>query len=202
MTPPGLYRLKPISQRIVEPLAAGLARRGVSPDLLSAAAIPVAALGGLALAVSGSVPLLLLAVPLLAGARIVLNLLDGMVARATGRTHPMGEIWNELGDRACDALFIGGLAFAPGVEPRLVLAALAAALLASYAGISARAAGGTRQYGGIMSKPGRMIVLGIAAPAAYVSGQSAWLQAGAAAILIGGLVTLIQRLRAARRELD
>ena len=202
MSPPGLYRLKPFSQLIVEPIAAGLARRGVSPDLLSALALPVAAAGGLCIGLSGSVPALLLAVPVLAAARIVLNLLDGMVARSTGQAHPMGEMWNELGDRACDVFFIGGLAFAPGVEPRLVLGGLAAALLASYAGITARAAGGTRQYTGVMSKPGRMIVLGVAAPLAFLTGSATWLQVAAGAILLGGLVTLAQRVMAAGRELD
>jgi phosphatidylglycerophosphate synthase len=200
----GLYRLKPASQRLVEPLADALAARRVSPDVLSLVAILVAALGGACLARSPSVPGLLLVVPVAAAIRLVLNLLDGMVARrlaAGGPGRPIGELWNELGDRLGDLLFIGGLALVPDVGPWLGLSAVIAALLASYAGITARAAGGRRQYGGVMSKPGRMIVLAVAAPLAFLSGDARWLVGAATVLLVGGLLTLVQRLRTAAVEL-
>jgi phosphatidylglycerophosphate synthase len=198
----GLYGLKPASQRLVRPLEDFLVARGVSPDAITAAAIVASAAGGSCLAVAGQSPALLLAVPLLAAARLVLNILDGTVARRTGRARAVGELWNELGDRVADVLFIGGLAFHPSVEPRLALAAVIAAILASYAGVTARAAGGRRQYGGVMSKPGRMIVLAVAAPAAYITGDGRLLAAAAALILIGSLTTLVQRVATARAELD
>ena len=198
----GLYRLKPASQAVVRPLERLAVRTGISADALTLLAVPVAALGGACLALSGPAPWLLLAVPLLAALRLILNLLDGMVARSTGSTHPMGEVWNELGDRLADVLFIGGLAFVPGVDPRLAMSAVVAALLASYAGITSRAAGATRQYGGVMSKPGRMVALGVAAPVAFVTGDSTWLIIAAVVICIGSLVTLAQRVLAARAELE
>ncbi len=197
----GLYGLKPASQRLVRPFEDLLVARGVSPDSITAAATVVSAVGGICLGLAGQAPALLLAVPLLAAARLVLNILDGSVARRTGRARPIGELWNELGDRFADVLFIGGLAFHPAVEPRLALAAVIAAVLASYAGITARAAGGRRQYGGIMSKPGRMIVLAVAAPTAYITGDGRVLAAAAGLILIGSVATLVQRVAAARVEL-
>jgi CDP-diacylglycerol--glycerol-3-phosphate 3-phosphatidyltransferase len=202
MTNRGLYRLKPASQAVVRPLERMVVRSGVSADALTWLAVPVAALGGASLALSDSTPWLLLAVPFLAIARLTLNLLDGMVARSTGSMHPMGEMWNELGDRLADALFIGGLAFVGGVDPRLALGAVIAALLASYAGITSRAAGASRQYGGVMSKPGRMIVLGIAAPITFATGDTAGLAVAAVVILVGSVITLGQRIVAARRELE
>lgn len=198
----GLYRLKPASQAVVRPLERLAIRSGLSADALTFLAVPVAALGGACLAASGSVPWLLLAVPALAAVRLTLNLLDGMVARTTGSMHPMGEVWNELGDRAADALFIGGLAFAPEVDGRLVVATVAAALLSSYAGITSRAAGASRQYGGVMSKPGRMVTLGIAAPLAFITGEWVWLTVAAIVILVGSLITLGQRVVAAKAELE
>jgi CDP-diacylglycerol--glycerol-3-phosphate 3-phosphatidyltransferase len=198
----GLYGLKPASQRLVRPLEDLLVARGASPDAITGAAIVTAAAGGACLALAGQAPGLLLIVPVLAAVRLVLNILDGTVARRTGRSRPVGELWNELGDRAADVLFIGGLAFNPSVEPRLVLGAVIAALLASYAGITARAAGGRRQYGGIMSKPGRMIVLAVAAPVAYVAGDGRVLAGAAGLILIGSLLTLVQRIVTARAELE
>jgi len=198
----GLYGLKPASQRLVRPLEDLLVARGVTPDAITGMAIVVSAAGGVCLAFSGQAPALLLAVPVLAATRLVLNLLDGSVARRTGQARPVGELWNELGDRVADVLFIGGLAFHPAVEPRLALGAVIAAVLASYVGITARAAGGRRQYGGVMSKPGRMIVLAIAAPAAYLAGEGRMLAAAAGIILIGSLATLVQRMSTARVELD
>lgn len=198
----GLYRLKPASQALVRPLERLAVRTGISADTLTLLAVPVAAFGGACLALSAAIPWLLLAVPVLAALRLVLNLLDGMVARSTGSTHPMGEVWNELGDRLADVLFIGGLAFVPGVDPRLALGAVAAALLASYAGITSRAAGAARQYGGLMSKPGRMVALGLAAPLAFVAGDPVWLVIAAVVICVGSLITLGQRVGAARAELE
>jgi CDP-diacylglycerol--glycerol-3-phosphate 3-phosphatidyltransferase len=197
----GLYRLKPASQRLVRPLEDLAVARGLTPDALTLLALPVSLFGGLALASWLAFPLGLLAVPLLAGTRLVLNLLDGLVARRTGSARPLGEVWNELGDRACDVLFIGGLALAPGVDPRLGAAAVIGALLASYSGLAAKAAGGTRQYGGIMSKPGRMSVLAIAAPLTWATTDPVWLTVAAAAVAIGALLTLLQRIRATAAEL-
>ena len=198
----GLYRLKPASQRLVEPLADALAARRVSPDAISASAVVVAAIGGACLAVSTAVPALLLVVPVLAGARLILNLLDGMVARRTGTARPMGEVWNEVGDRVGDLLFIGALAVVPAVGPALGLAAAIAALLASFVGLAVRAAGGRRLYGGVLSKPGRMFVLAVAAPLAFILGDSRVLAAGAAILLVGGVVTLLQRLLTATHEFE
>jgi CDP-diacylglycerol--glycerol-3-phosphate 3-phosphatidyltransferase len=161
--------------------------------------VPVAALGGLCLALSEALPMALLLVPVLAAVRLVLNLIDGQVARHTGTTHPWGEMLNELGDRIADVLFIGGLAFVPEVGPLLALAAVVAALLASYAGVVSRATGAPRGYGGVMSKPGRMIVLAVAAPLAFILAQDWPLTVAAWLILAGSLITLAQRLRTARR---
>ena len=196
--PAGLYRVKPAAQRLVWPLVDASVKHGVSADALTIAAIPLAALGGLCLALSDSMPVLLLVVPLLAATRLILNLIDGQVARETGTAHPMGELLNELGDRVSDLLFIGGLAFVATVGPTLALAAVVAALLSSYTGVAAKAAGVPRQYGGIMSKPGRMITLSVAAPLAFIVADGWPLLAAAWVILVGALITLVQRLLAAR----
>lgn len=199
--PAGLYGLKPEVQRALRPLVMGLVARRVSADALTLAAIPVAAIGGICLALAEWAPGLLLAVPFLAALRLVLNLLDGQVARATGTSHPLGELLNEVGDRVADVLFIGGLAFVTAVGPMLGLAAVVAALLASYMGITARAVGAGRQYGGPMSKPGRMLVLAAAAPISFVTASTWPLLVAAVIILVGSLLTLIQRLMASRRAM-
>jgi CDP-diacylglycerol--glycerol-3-phosphate 3-phosphatidyltransferase len=162
----------------------------------------LAAAGGACLATAHELPLLLGAVPVFAAARLILNLLDGQVARRTGSARPMGEVWNETGDRVADVLFIGGLAFVPAVGALLALSAAIAAVLSSYVGITAKAAGAPRQYGGVMSKPGRMITLAVAAPLALIAKDDAWLALAAAIILVGSVLTLVSRLRASARVLQ
>ncbi len=196
--PAGLYRIKPEVQRLLHPVVGVLVSRGVSADALTLAAIPVAALGGLCLAFFDDAPVLAILVPFLAATRLVLNLLDGQVARQAGTASASGEVLNELSDRVGDVLFIGGLAFVADVGPALALSAVIAALLASYAGVTAKAIGVRRQYGGIMSKPGRMIALAVAAPLAFVIDSSGPLVAAAWLILVGASVTLVQRLLAIR----
>ncbi|MFV2062494.1 MAG: CDP-alcohol phosphatidyltransferase family protein [Chloroflexota bacterium] len=173
----------------------------MSADAVTLAAIPVAALGGLLLALSDSMPLLLLIAPFVAALRLMLNLLDGLVARRTGTAHPMGELLNELADRVSDTFFIGGLAFVAAVGPLLALAAVIAALLASYVGITARALGAPRQYGGVMSKPGRMIAISIAAPLSFVMAAPWPLLVATWIILLGSLLTLAQRIVSTRNAL-
>jgi CDP-diacylglycerol--glycerol-3-phosphate 3-phosphatidyltransferase len=194
--------MKPAWQRLLQPLADRLVARNVSADLLTALALLTAGVAGACLAVSDALPALLLLVPVLAAIRLVLNLLDGQVARGSGTARPMGEVWNELGDRVADVLMIGALAFVTAVGPLMAGAATVAALLASYAGITSRAVGAPRQYGGLMSKPGRMIALAVAAPLALLLAQDWPLTLAALAIAAGALVTLIQRLLATRRDLS
>jgi len=185
----------------LDPMIERLAAAGVSPDSVTLAAIPVAVLAGGLLLVSASVPLLLLAVPILAALRLVLNLLDGALARRTGRSHARGELLNELGDRICDIAFLAPVALLPGASPVIVLAGVLGAVLASYVGITTRAAGGERIYRGILSKPGRMALISVAAIAALAAGQMAWTVFGPV-LLIGTALTLLERLVVAFRQLE
>lgn len=199
-----LYRLKPASLRAVEPLIAFCVRHGVTPDTLTLLAVPVSALGAASIGASAAVPGLLLFVPVIAAARLVLNLLDGAVARRTDASHPRGELYNELGDRVGDVLLLGAPALLPGVEGRAVLLGVVLALLASYVGITARAAGGTRLYHGILAKPGRMVLLAVAAPASLLAGAAngpvVW-NGYAVILVVGAGLTFGVRWRTALRDL-
>jgi CDP-diacylglycerol--glycerol-3-phosphate 3-phosphatidyltransferase len=187
-----LGRLGPLVERLV--------RAGISADTLTLAALPVAGVAAVCLALSPNAPGLLLAVPVLAGLRILLNLLDGAVARQSGSGHPRGELLNELGDRLADVGFLAPVAILPGASPTLVLLGVTVGILASYVGVTARAAGGERIYRGILSKPGRMALLSIAALAAFVAGEVAWAWFGPL-LLLGTTLTLLERTVIAVRRL-
>lgn len=195
-----LYRSKSAIVGRLQPVVAWLSGRGISPDAVTLAAIPVGAVAGLCLLVSPAAPLALVAVPFLAALRLVLNLLDGALARETGRIHPRGEFYNEVGDRLADVLFLAPVAFLPGVNAAVVLLGVCLSLVASHAGLASRAAGGERIYRGILSKPGRMVLLSLAAVAALAVGREAW-DVFAALLLAGAILTLGERLVIAVRSL-
>jgi CDP-diacylglycerol--glycerol-3-phosphate 3-phosphatidyltransferase len=195
-----LYATKAALNARLVPLVDRLAAAGVSPDAITLAAIPVAVLAGACLLASPVLPAILLAVPVLAGLRLVLNLLDGNLARRTNRIHPRGELYNEVGDRLADAAFLVPVAFLPGASMPIVLIGILAGVLASYVGITARAAGGPRIYRGILSKPGRMLLLGACAVGALVAGPTSWTVFGPL-LLAGTTLTLVERLVLAIRQL-
>jgi CDP-diacylglycerol---glycerol-3-phosphate 3-phosphatidyltransferase len=177
-----------------------LAMAGVSPDAVTLAAIPVAVVGGLALLASPLVPPLLLLVPVLVAVRLILNLVDGALARSTGRTHPRGELFNELGDRLADIAFLAPVAFLPGAQRETVLLGVTGAVLASFVGVTARAAGAPRLYGGVLSKPGRMVLLAAFALGALVLVPPAWAPFGPI-LLAGTVLTVVERSAVAIRQL-
>jgi CDP-diacylglycerol---glycerol-3-phosphate 3-phosphatidyltransferase len=188
---------------IVERLAGvvdRLAAARVSPDTVTLAAIPVAAVGGLALLASPTIPAVLLIVPVVAGLRLLLNLIDGALARATGRSHPRGEVFNEVGDRLSDIALLAPVAFLPGAQRETVLLGVMTALLASFIGVVSKTAGGQRLYGGVLSKPGRMALLAAFAILAFVVGPAAWGPFGPI-LLIGAALTFVERLVVATRSL-
>lgn len=195
-----LYRSKTAIARGLQPVVERLAALGVSPDAVTLAAIPVGLVAAGLLLVSPAAPIALLGVPLLAAIRLVLNLLDGALARETGRIHPRGELYNELGDRLADIAFLAPVAFLPGADATTVLLGVAGALFASFAGIVPRAAGGERIYRGILSKPGRMILVAVFAVAAFIAGPAAWGPFGAV-LLIGTILTAIERIVVGIRRL-
>jgi CDP-diacylglycerol--glycerol-3-phosphate 3-phosphatidyltransferase len=196
-----LYRSKGRIVAGLEPIVGALGRRGISPDAVTLAAVPVGLVAAACLLASPTVPGLLLAVPLLAGIRLILNLLDGALARATGRMHPRGELYNEVGDRLTDLAFLVPVAFLPGADRTTVLLGALAAVFASFVGVASRAAGGDRLYRGILSKPGRMVLLGAFAVAVFFVGEEAWGPFGPV-LLVGGLLTAAERLAVAVRRLD
>jgi phosphatidylglycerophosphate synthase len=189
----GIYAIKPAFQRSLRPVEDLLVERRVSPDAITAGALGLSAAGGAALAFSAQEPLLLLAAPVAAIGRTALNALDGLVAKRTGTARAWGEVLNEFSDRLADMVLLGGLALA-GLAPGLVAAsAIVAVLLGSYLGVLSKAAGGPRQYGGVMGKADRMVLLAVAAPMALIFDAEVVITAFFAAVVAGAVVTIIQR---------
>lgn len=194
------YRSKQAIVARLDGVVGRLAEAGVSPDAVTVSAIPLAVVGGLCLLASPVVPLALVVVPVAAALRLATNLVDGALARATARTHPRGELLNELCDRIADLALLGPVAFLPGAQRETVLLGLTGAVFASFVGVASRAAGGARLYRGVLSKPGRMALLAVSAIAVLIVGPGAWAPFGPL-LLLGTTLTVIERTVVAIRGL-
>ncbi len=194
------YRSKQATVTRLSGVVDRLAAANVSADAVTAAAIPVAAFGGACLLLSPGAPIALVLVPVAAGLRLTLNLVDGALARATERSHARGELLNEVVDRIADLAFLAPVAFLPGAQRETVLLGVTGAVFASFVGVASRAAGGARLYRGILSKPGRMALVSVSAIAVLLVGPAAWAPIGPI-LLVGTTLTSVERVVIAFRSL-
>jgi len=91
------------------------------------------------------------------------DVLDGEVARRTGRASARGDLLDHVLDRYADILVVVGIAISGYANPILALVALVSLLLTSYMGTQAQAVGQGRLYGGLLSRADRLVVLALAA---------------------------------------
>jgi archaetidylinositol phosphate synthase len=92
-------------------------------------------------------------------ANSILDLLDGKVANMTGKASLKGDYLDHAIDRFSDVLFIGGITLGGWVDLRIGMAAVVFTLLTSYLGTQAQAVGIGRNYGGILGRADRMVML-------------------------------------------
>jgi phosphatidylglycerophosphate synthase len=138
-------------------------RLGIHPNLVSYTSIAAAAGAGVCFWRAGVVPGLLIAAVGFCYLRLWLNMLDGMVALASGKASRAGEIANELPDRVSDVIIFVGVAHSTLCHPLGGYWAALLALLVAYVGTLGQAVGVQREFSGVMAKPWRMVALHIGA---------------------------------------
>ncbi len=157
---------RPIGEgfRATASFATALCVRGeIHPDVISYASIAAAAVAALCFWQSGFQPWLLFLAPLFCYLRLWFNMLDGMVALASGKASWRGEILNDLPDRVSDVLIFAGVAHSGWLNPFLGYWAAIFALVTAYVGMFGQAVGVQREFSGMMSKPWRMVALHLGA---------------------------------------
>jgi phosphatidylglycerophosphate synthase len=142
-------------------------RHRVHPDTVSYLSMVAAAAAGVCFWLSDrrpwlTVPMLLLS-PAFCYARLWMNMLDGMVAIASGKASLRGEILNDLPDRVSDVLIFAGVAHSRLCSPFTAYWAAIFALLTAYVGMFGQAVSTHREFSGVMSKPWRMVALHVGA---------------------------------------
>ena len=144
---------------LIDPIVGALARTGLTPNHLSLLGF-AGNLGAAVLAARGDFLLAGLAV---LGASAI-DLLDGALARATGRATRFGAVLDSVLDRLSEAAVLAGLAFYytqrnDREEVILCFAALTGSLLVSY--VKARAeAQGLELRDGLFTRAERVLLLG------------------------------------------
>ena len=161
MARPKSFTLLPhsVPRRVTDPVVGVLARLGVSPNHLTVLGF-LGNVGAAALAARGE----FLPAGLVMLVASALDLLDGALARATGRATSFGAVFDATLDRFSEAAVLGGLAFyyaGRGEREEIVLcfAALAGSLLVSYVRAHALARG-LELREGLFTRPERVLLLG------------------------------------------
>jgi phosphatidylglycerophosphate synthase len=134
-------------------------RRGIHPDAVSYASIVASLAAGICFWQSGNVPALLIPAVFFCYLRLWFNMLDGMVALASGKASARGELLNELPDRISDVIIFVGAAHSGFCWPLGGYWVAIFALLVAYVGMFGQALGGKREFAGLMAKPWRMVAL-------------------------------------------
>lgn len=181
----------PISKAI-NPLGRSLADAGVTPDMITIVGTIGATASALVFFPQGR----FFAGTLLVWAFVMLDMVDGAVARAGGLTSTFGAVLDSSCDRVADAAVFGSLAwyFGRHDRPALLLASLLCLVLGSLTSyIKARAEGmGLTCNVGIAERAERLIIVlvgtgltGWPFRVPYAQAVALWLLVAASAVTVG-----------------
>jgi phosphatidylglycerophosphate synthase len=186
---------------------AWLASRNVSPNAISIAGMCACIVAGIALGVTSITDyrILWLIAALGAQLRLTANMLDGMVAIASGRTSRTGELYNEVPDRISDAAVFIGAGFAWGGNVTLGYIATILAIFTAYIRAAGKIAGGPNEFCGPMAKQHRMLVITLICVYAAITprtwqmirfndSQIGLMTLGLVVIVVGCVITVIRRV--------
>ena len=141
--------LLPIARRITS----------ISPNTITYLSFLFAAFTGISIASAGESDYFLLLAFFFLSLSSLFDALDGKVARLTENTTAQGDLLDHVLDRYSDIFIIGGIAFSPYCPVEIGLIALITVLIVSYMGTQAQAVGGTRNYGGLLGRADRLVLL-------------------------------------------
>jgi phosphatidylglycerophosphate synthase len=184
-----------------------LASRNVSPNAISIAGMCACIVAGIALAATSIADdrILWIIAALGAQLRLTANMLDGMVALASGRASKTGELYNEVPDRVSDAAVFIGAGFAWGGNITLGYIATILSIFTAYVRAAGKIAGAPNEFCGPMAKQHRMLVITLICLYSTITPRS-WqmitpddsmfglMTIGLAVIVAGCVITIIRRL--------
>jgi CDP-diacylglycerol--glycerol-3-phosphate 3-phosphatidyltransferase len=185
---------------IVEPIARGLLRIGLTADTVTIIGATITVVSALVLIPQGRfIPAVLILLLFIAG-----DVIDGTMARLSGTQGPWGAWLDATLDRVADVAVFGALIIwaswhSNTATTLLAWVCLAGAVTISYAKARAEAVGATAN-GGLAERAERLIVAGIGA-LLYSFGLDWGLTAALAVLAVLVVITVIQRALDVRSQL-
>ena len=189
--------------RVIEPVAGWLVRRGVSPNSITLFGTLCTVAGG-AVYATGHIR----TAGWIVGLTALFDVLDGTVARRTGRTSTFGAFLDSSLDRVADGAVMGGLAIFYATSavhhsvPMLAvcLLGLIGAFMTSYTRARAEALGLEMKEIGMLQRPERVVLL--SAPQAFFGlTLNGWVLVGIIVLLtVTAWITVVQRVMHVYRE--
>lgn len=195
----------------LSPIVDWCARHDVDPNRLTVLGFVVTAAAAIAyyLATPETAWVLLVGSTLLTiGA--TLDSVDGLLARATDQTSALGDYLDHAFDRFADVIVLLGFTFSVWVPLEVGILAIVGTLLTSYMGTQAQAVGVGRDYGGLLGRADRLVILSAAPAFEPVLQWAGWTlpwgfnlpYLALAWIAIAGNITALQRFWASYRDLS
>ena len=145
------------ADRILVPIARKFIN--VNPDHISAIAIALAFLAGVLFYLSSDWSWLLLVASIVILISSLMDALDGKVAKLTGKANLRGDFLDHVLDRYADIFMILGITLSGYCHWFLGILGLTGVLMTSYLGTQTMAVGIERNYGGILGRADRLVML-------------------------------------------
>ena len=156
-----IYKIKPKFQQLLMPLLKLLRRLGISPNSITVFSILLSF--GIAYffwnTSDNSSYFLIVAFGLLF--RMMLNALDGMMARIYNLQSKLGEVLNEVGDIVSDVAIYFPLIIFESLRIEIAIIFILLSIINEFCGLMAKLISGERRYDGPMGKSDRAFLIGI-----------------------------------------
>jgi phosphatidylglycerophosphate synthase len=196
-----LERFRAFWTKIVSPIANLLIRLGVSPDAVTLVGTLGVCAGALVFFPQG---MLLIGV-LVITAFVFSDLIDGHMARTTGRVSKFGAFWDSTLDRVADgAIFIGLALYFAWEEPsKLYLVLSLVCLLMGSVTSYARSRGETLGYSvkvGIAERADRLVAILVMTGFSAIFDLPVLLYIALWALAIASTITVVQRVWVVRKQ--
>lgn len=172
-----------------------LHRAGVTPNMLTAAGFLAAAFSGIIFACKTSQALTFILAPSLILLSGFFDLIDGSLARVSGRTTKFGGVLDSILDRLGEIFIISGMTIGGFTNVIWGLGGVSSSLMVSYARARVEAEGLRLEGVGVAERPERILILSLSTFLGYI-------EYGVIAVFILATVTVAQRIIYAHKHLD
>ena len=188
-----LNNLREILQPALEKMGKGFASTGLSPNFWTAVGLIFALISALVYGLGLEFGLIIGGVLLLVSG--FFDMVDGQVAKVTGKTSKKGGYLDSMFDKIAETAIFLGILVGGYVEPYLVLLAITLSLLVSYARAKSDSLNIKLQGVGIGERAERLLVIAII-------GIVGFMGIAVLIVVIIAAITLIQRMIVTAKNIE